>query len=228
MTKLVLMRHGQSLGNQANLFTGWYDLDLSSKGHKSAQAAGEHLRQHGFRFDIAYSSMLQRTIHTLQHCLDALDQAWIPTYASWQLNERHYGALQGLNKTDTLKKYGAEQVQLWRRGFHTTPPPVERHSPHFPGNDPRYHALAPTNLPTAESPAMTTRRVMAFWHSTILPCLKKGQNTLIVTHGSPIRALLGHLNQLSEEDTQRLSISTGAPFVYELDEAAQPLRHYSL
>ncbi|WP_338129358.1 2,3-diphosphoglycerate-dependent phosphoglycerate mutase [Bombella apis] len=225
--KLVLMRHGQSLGNEANLFTGWNDLDLSANGHEEARRAGRLMRHHGFRFDAAHSSMLKRTIHTLHHCLDELDQSWLPEYRSWRLNERHYGALQGLNKDDTIARYGREQVQQWRRSFDVTPPAVKPDSPRHPGNDPRYASIPRCDLPCAESLAMTMKRVLPYWQDTLLPALRQGQSLLVITHGTVMRALIGHLDGLSPEETQTLEIPTGTPLVYEMDDTGNPEQsHY--
>lgn len=218
-TRLVLMRHGQSLGNEANLFTGWNDLDLSASGHEEARKAGKLMREHGFLFDAAHCSMLKRTIHTLHHCLDELNQAWLPEYRSWRLNERHYGALQGLNKDDTIARYGQEQVQQWRRGFDVTPPEVALDSPHYPGNDPRYAAIPKADLPRAESLATTMERVLPYWQETLLPSLRQGQSLLVITHGTVMRALIGHLNGLDPEDARTLEIPTGTPLVYGMGDA---------
>lgn len=217
--KLVLMRHGQSLGNEANLFTGWNDLDLSRNGHGEARRAGQLMREHGLRFDAAHCSMLRRTIHTLHHCLDELDQAWLPEHKSWRLNERHYGALQGLNKEDTVARYGQEQVQQWRRGFDVTPPEVALDSLHYPGNDPRYATLPVADIPRGESLATTMQRVLPYWENTLLPSLRQGQSLLVVTHGTVMRALIGHLDSLSPEEARTLEVPTGTPLVYEVDEA---------
>lgn len=213
--RLVLMRHGQSLGNEANLFTGWNDLDLSACGHEEARRAGRLMRAHGLRFDAAHCSMLRRAIHTLHHCLDGLDQPWLPEHKSWRLNERHYGALQGLNREDTIARYGQEQVQQWRRGFAVIPPEVEPDSPHHPGNDPRYAMIPDADLPRAESLAMTLERVRPYWQDTLLPDLRQGRSLLVVTHGTVMRALISHLDGLSPEETQTLEIPTGTPLVYE-------------
>lgn len=217
--KLVLMRHGQSLGNEANLFTGWYDLDLSPTGHEEARRAGRMMREHGLQFDAAHCSMLRRTIHTLHHCLDELDQVWLPEYHSWRLNERHYGALQGLNKEDTIALYGREQVQQWRRGFDVTPPNVALGSPHYPGHDPRYATLPKADIPRGESLATTTKRVLPYWQNTLLPSLQQGQSLLVITHGTVMRALIGHLNGLDPDDARTLEIPTGTPLVYEVNNA---------
>ncbi|MCX5615392.1 2,3-diphosphoglycerate-dependent phosphoglycerate mutase [Bombella sp. TMW 2.2559] len=216
-TRLVLMRHGQSLGNEANQFTGWNDLDLSPDGHEEARRAGRLMRAHGFRFDAAHCSMLRRTIHTLHHCLDELDQTWLPEYRSWRLNERHYGALQGLNRDDTIARYGREQVQQWRRGFDITPPEVELDSPHYPGNDSRYATIPRADLPRAESLATTMQRVLPYWKETLLPSPQRGQSLLVITHGTVMRALIGHLNDLNPEEARTLEIPTGTPLVYEVD-----------
>ena len=217
--KLVLMRHGQSLGNEANLFTGWNDLDLSLNGHEEARRAGQLMREHGLQFDAVHCSMLRRTIHTLHHCLDELDQAWLPEHKSWRLNERHYGALQGLNKEDTVARYGQEQVQQWRRGFDVTPPEVTLDNPHYPGHDPRYATLPIADIPRGESLATTMKRVLPYWENTLLPSLRQGQSLLVVTHGTVMRALIGHLDGLNPEEARTLEVPTGTPLVYEVDEA---------
>lgn len=217
--KLVLMRHGQSLGNEANLFTGWNDLDLSLNGHEEARRAGQLMREHGLQFDAVHCSMLRRTIHTLHHCLDELDQAWLPEHKSWRLNERHYGALQGLNKEDTVARYGQEQVQQWRRGFDVTPPEVTLDSPHYPGHDPRYATLPVADIPRGESLATTMKRVLPYWENTLLPSLQQGQSLLVVTHGTVMRALIGHLDGLNPDKARTLEVPTGTPLVYEVDEA---------
>ncbi|PHI97457.1 phosphoglyceromutase [Parasaccharibacter apium] len=226
--RLVLMRHGQSLGNHANLFTGWYDLDLSPAGHEEAKAAGRLMRAHGFQFHAAHCSMLKRTIHTLWHCLDELNQTWLPEHKSWRLNERHYGALQGLEKNDIIARYGAEQVQQWRRGFTITPPEVEENNPHYPGHDPRYSSLPHADLPKGESLATTIKRVLPYWQNTLRPSLQAGQSLLVITHGTVMRALISQLNGLSPAETCTLELPTGTPLIYEFEADGKIERAYYL
>lgn len=228
VTKLVLVRHGESQWNQENRFTGWYDVDLSEKGRGEAQAAGQLLKKEGFRFDFAYTSVLKRAIHTLWSVLDELDQAWLPVEKSWRLNERHYGALQGLNKAETAEKYGDEQVKQWRRGFTVTPPALDSTDERFPGHDPRYGKLSETELPKTESLALTIERVIPYWNDTILPKIKQGEKVIIAAHGNSLRALVKYLDELSEEEILELNIPTGVPLVYEFDEQFKPIRRYYL
>lgn len=228
VTKLVLVRHGESQWNQENRFTGWYDVDLSDKGQEEAKAAGQLLKKEGFHFDFAYTSVLKRAIHTLWNVLDQLDQAWLPVEKSWRLNERHYGALQGLNKAETAEKYGDEQVKQWRRGFAVTPPELEPEDPRFPGQDPRYAGLTAQQLPTTESLALTIERVIPYWNQSILPRIKSGEKVIIAAHGNSLRALVKYLDNLSEEEILELNIPTGVPLVYEFDENFKPLKRYYL
>lgn len=228
VTKLVLVRHGESQWNQENRFTGWYDVDLSEKGKTEAAEAGKLLKQEGYTFDFAYTSVLKRAIHTLWHILDELDQAWLPVEKSWKLNERHYGALQGLNKAETAEKYGEDQVKAWRRGFAVTPPALTRDDPRFPGNDPRYAGLQAEDLPLTESLALTIERVIPYWNDTILPRIKRGERVLVAAHGNSLRALVKYLDNMSEDAIIELNIPTGIPLVYEFDENFKPLRHYYL
>ncbi|MCX5614105.1 2,3-diphosphoglycerate-dependent phosphoglycerate mutase [Bombella saccharophila] len=228
VTKLVLVRHGESQWNQENRFTGWYDVDLSEKGRSEAKAAGELLRKEGYSFDFAYTSVLKRAIHTLWNILDGVDQAWLPVEKNWRLNERHYGALQGLNKAETAKKYGDEQVKQWRRGFAVTPPALERSDERFPGHDPRYAHLSPNELPTTESLALTIERVIPYWEKSILPRIKKGEKVIIAAHGNSLRALVKYLDNMTEDEILNLNIPTGVPLVYEFDESFKPVKHYYL
>ncbi|MCX5620486.1 MULTISPECIES: 2,3-diphosphoglycerate-dependent phosphoglycerate mutase [Bombella] len=228
VTKLVLVRHGESQWNQENRFTGWYDVDLSEKGRSEAKAAGELLRKEGYSFDFAYTSVLKRAIHTLWNILDGVDQAWLPVEKNWRLNERHYGALQGLNKAETAKKYGDEQVKQWRRGFAVTPPALERSDERFPGHDPRYAHLSPNELPTTESLALTIERVIPYWEKSILPRIKKGEKVIIAAHGNSLRALVKYLDNMTEDEILNLNIPTGVPLVYEFDENFKPVKHYYL
>jgi len=228
VTKLVLVRHGESQWNNENRFTGWYDVDLSDKGRTEAKAAGQLLKKEGFTFDFAYTSVLKRAIHTLWSILDEVDQVWLPVEKSWRLNERHYGALQGLDKAETAKKYGDDQVKQWRRGFAVTPPALERTDERFPGHDPRYASLTAEQLPTTESLALTIERVLPYWNESILPRMKKGEKVIIAAHGNSLRALVKYLDNMSETEILELNIPTGVPLVYEFDENFKPVKHYYL
>ncbi|WP_338659102.1 2,3-diphosphoglycerate-dependent phosphoglycerate mutase [Yersinia intermedia] len=228
VTKLVLVRHGESQWNNENRFTGWYDVDLSEKGRGEAKAAGKLLKDEGFAFDFAYTSVLKRAIHTLWSVLDELDQAWLPTEKTWKLNERHYGALQGLDKSETAAKYGDEQVKLWRRGFAITPPALEKSDKRFPGNDPRYAKLTDAELPTTESLALTIERVIPYWNEVIKPRIVSGERVIIAAHGNSLRALVKYLDDLSEDEILELNIPTAVPLVYEFDENFKPIKRYYL
>ena len=228
VTKLVLVRHGESQWNKENRFTGWYDVDLSEKGVSEAKAAGKLLKEEGYSFDFAYTSVLKRAIHTLWNVLDELDQAWLPVEKSWKLNERHYGALQGLDKAETAKKYGDEQVKQWRRGFAVTPPELEKSDERFPGHDPRYAKLKPEELPTTESLALTIERVIPYWTEVIKPRIESGERVIIAAHGNSLRALVKYLDDLGEDEILELNIPTGVPLVYEFDENFKPVKHYYL
>ncbi|CNC50127.1 2,3-diphosphoglycerate-dependent phosphoglycerate mutase [Yersinia intermedia] len=228
VTKLVLVRHGESQWNNENRFTGWYDVDLSEKGRGEAKAAGKLLKDEGFAFDFAYTSVLKRAIHTLWSVLDELDQAWLPTEKTWKLNERHYGALQGLDKSETAAKYGDEQVKLWRRGFAITPPALEKSDERFPGNDPRYAKLTDAELPTTESLALTIERVIPYWNEVIKPRIVSGERVIIAAHGNSLRALVKYLDDLSEDEILELNIPTAVPLVYEFDENLKPIKRYYL
>lgn len=228
VTKLVLVRHGESQWNNENRFTGWYDVDLSEKGRGEAKAAGKLLKDEGFAFDFAYTSVLKRAIHTLWSVLDELDQAWLPTEKTWKLNERHYGALQGLDKSETAAKYGDEQVKLWRRGFAITPPALEKNDERFPGNDPRYAKLTDAELPTTESLALTIERVIPYWNEVIKPRIVSGERVIIAAHGNSLRALVKYLDDLSEDEILELNIPTAVPLVYEFDENFKPIKRYYL
>ncbi len=227
-TKLVLIRHGESQWNRENRFTGWTDVDLSSKGVEEAKAAGKLLVKEGFHFDFAYTSVLKRAIHTLWHILDQVEQQWLPVEKSWKLNERHYGALQGLNKSETAAMYGDEQVKLWRRGFRVTPPELTTDDERYPGLDPRYAGLSAQQLPLTESLAVTIDRVIPYWDEVIKPRIAKGEKVIIAAHGNSLRALVMHLDNLNEEQVLELNIPTGIPLVYEFDEKMQPVKHYYL
>ncbi|HJO93061.1 MAG TPA: 2,3-diphosphoglycerate-dependent phosphoglycerate mutase [Victivallales bacterium] len=226
--KLVLLRHGESTWNQENRFTGWSDVDLSENGIKEAHNAGILLKKEGYKFDIAYSSYLKRTIRTLWIVLEKLDIMWIPVTKSWYLNERHYGALQGLNKQETIKKYGIEQVDQWRRGFNIKPPELDKSDSRYPGNDPMYKNIDKTLLPQAECLHDTYDRLLPFWLNQIAPEIKKREKVLITAHGNTLRALIKYLDNISDSDISKLNIPTGTPLVYELDSKLHPVKHYYL
>ncbi len=228
MYKLVLLRHGESQWNRENRFTGWYDIDLSERGVEEAHRAGQTLKREGYTFDVAFTSVLKRAIRTLWLTLDEMDLMWIPVHRSWRLNERHYGALQGLNKADTAAKYGDEQVLIWRRSFDIPPPALEETDERFPGNEPRYAGLDRRVLPRTESLKLTIERVMPFWHDHIVPMIRADKRVLIAAHGNSLRALVKYLDDISDADIISLNIPTGVPLVYELDAALRPIRHYYL
>lgn len=225
MKKLVLLRHGESTWNKENRFTGWTDVDLSERGIEEAHEAGRLLAAEGFDFDIAYTSVLKRAIRTLWIVLDEMDRMWLPVVRHWRLNERHYGALQGLNKAEMAAKFGEEQVRVWRRSYATPPPALERDDPRFPGFDRRYAALAPEELPLTESLASTVARVLPLWHEALAPVIRSGQRLLIAAHGNSLRALVKYLDDISEDDIVGLNIPTGVPLVYELDAELRPVSH---
>jgi 2,3-bisphosphoglycerate-dependent phosphoglycerate mutase len=226
--KLVLVRHGQSTWNLENRFTGWTDVDLTDQGRTEAHTSGILLREKGFTFDIAYTSVLKRAIRTLNIIQEEMDLDWIPVVRAWQLNERHYGALQGLNKSETAVKFGEEQVKLWRRSYDITPPPLELTDKRHPRFDPRYKDLTPAQCPATESLKITLERVLPYWHSVLSPVIKSGERVLIVAHGNSIRALVKYLDNISEKDISELNIPTGIPLVYELDKNLKPIKHYYL
>lgn len=226
--KLVLLRHGESTWNRENRFTGWTDVDLTDKGRAEAVEAGKSLLDAGLSFDVAYTSVLKRAVRTLWSVLDEMDLMWLPVHKSWRLNERHYGALQGLNKAETAARHGEEQVRIWRRSYAIAPPPLTTGDDRWPGFDPRYSGLAPEQLPLAESLKDTVRRFMPYWQQVIAPEVARGRKVLIVAHGNSLRALIKHLDGLSEEDVLDLNIPTGIPLVYELDARLQPLSHHYL
>ena len=228
MIKLVLLRHGESVWNKANLFTGWTDVDLSEKGVEEAHEAGRLLREDGYVFDIAYTSVLKRAIRTLWITLEELDQMYIPVINSWRLNERHYGALQGLNKAETAQKYGEDQVLIWRRSYDIRPPALEKDDERYPGHDPRYKDLSEDEIPAAECLKDTVERFLPFWFDTVVPTLKEGKRVLISAHGNSLRALVKYLDNISEEEIVGLNIPTGVPLVYELDDDLKPIQHYYL
>jgi len=223
--RLVLLRHGMSTWNQENRFTGWTDVDLADKGKREAVEAGRTLRHDGFAFDVAYTSVLKRSIRTLWLVLDEMDLMWIPVHRSWRLNERHYGALQGLNKAETAQEHGMEQVQLWRRSFDVRPPALPPDDPRHPGHDARYAGLSHGELPTTESLADTINRFLPYWKETIAPQVRAGQRVLIVAHGNSLRALIKHLDGVSDSEIVSLNIPTGVPLVYDLDDNLSPLGH---
>jgi 2,3-bisphosphoglycerate-dependent phosphoglycerate mutase len=226
--RVVLLRHGESTWNRENLFTGWTDVDLSATGTDEAHEGGRLLREGGYQFDLAFTSVLKRAIRTLWIALDELDLMWIPVVNSWRLNERHYGALQGLNKAETAAKYGDEQVKLWRRSYDVPPPPLDPEDPRFPGRDPRYAGLDPADLPRAESLKDTVARFLPYWHGDIAPVIRSGRRVLIAAHGNSLRALVKYLDDVSDEEIVGLNIPTGIPLVYELDGNLRPARHYYL
>lgn len=228
MIKLVLLRHGESIWNKENLFTGWTDVDLSEKGRQEAKRAGEVLKENGFIFDIAYTSVLKRAIRTLWYAMDELDLMWIPVINSWRLNERHYGALQGLNKAETAKKYGDEQVLIWRRSYDVQPPSLEKTDERYPGHDPRYKDLSEKELPAAECLKDTVERFLPYWHNTIAPTIRSGKRVLVSAHGNSLRALVKYLDNISDDDILKLNIPTGIPLIYEFDNELNPTKHYYL
>jgi len=228
MYKVVLLRHGESTWNKENRFTGWTDVDLSEKGYAEAKKSGEVLKKEGYTFDIAFTSVLKRAIRTLWITLDELDLMWIPVIRNWRLNERHYGALQGLNKAETAKKYGDEQVKIWRRSYDTQPPALEKSDERYPGNDPRYADLTENDLPLTECLKDTVARFMPYWEESIAPTIKSGKKVLIAAHGNSLRALVKYLDDVSETEIVGLNIPTGIPLVYELDNDLKPIKHYYL
>jgi len=228
MHKLVLIRHGESTWNLENRFTGWTDVDLTPTGLAQAKQAGVLLRDQGYEFDLAYTSVLKRATHTLWHCLDAMDRTWLPVVHSWRLNERHYGALQGLNKADMAKQYGDAQVLAWRRSYDTPPPPLSADDARCERKDPRYARLQPEQVPLTECLKDTVARVLPFWNESIAPAMRSGKRVLIAAHGNSIRALVKYLDGISDDDIVGLNIPNGIPLVYELDESLKPLRHYYL
>lgn len=228
MTKLGLIRHGQSTWNKENRFTGWTDVDLTEQGRAEAHQAGKLIKEAGLSFDLAYTSVLKRAIRTLWIVLDELDLMWMPVEHSWRLNERHYGALQGLNKAETAAKFGEDQVKIWRRSYDIPPPPLERTDSRHAAGDPRYQNLTEAELPLAECLKDTVQRFLPYWHETIVPTIQSGQRVLIAAHGNSLRALVKHLDDVSEEEIVELNIPTGVPLIYELDENLKPIKHYFL
>lgn len=228
MHKVVLLRHGESVWNKENLFTGWTDVDLSEKGRQEASKAALILKKRGYNFDIAFTSLLKRSIRTLWIVLDEMDLMWIPVQRDWRLNERHYGALQGLNKAETAGKYGEHQVQLWRRSYDIRPPELDQADPRYPGNEPRYKDIPKQQLPLTESLKDTVARFLPCWHQLIAPSIQSGKQVLIVGHGNSLRALVKYLDNVSDQQIIDLNIPTGVPLVYELDGNLASLRHHYL
>lgn len=228
MYKLVLVRHGESTWNLENRFTGWTDVDLTPTGVEQAKNAGRLLKAEGYEFDLAYTSVLKRATRTLWHCLDEMDRTWLPVVHSWRLNERHYGALQGLNKADMAKQYGEAQVLVWRRSYDTPPPSLEASDPRCERSDLRYAKLQPDQVPLTECLKDTVARVMPFWNESVAPAIKAGKNIVIAAHGNSIRALVKYLDNIADDAIVGVNIPNGIPLVYELDEALRPIRNYYL
>jgi 2,3-bisphosphoglycerate-dependent phosphoglycerate mutase len=228
MKKLVLIRHGESDWNRENRFTGWTDVDLSEKGLAEAHEGGRVLKAEGYVFDVAHTSVLKRAIRTLWIVLDEMDLMWIPVHRTWRLNERHYGALQGLNKAETADKFGEDQVKVWRRSYDVPPPPLEPSDPRYPGKDARYERLTAEELPLTECLKDTVARFLPYWHETVAPAVKRGERVLVAAHGNSLRALVKYLDNISDVEIVGLNIPTGVPLVYELDDNLKPIRHYYL
>ena len=228
MKKVILLRHGESVWNKENRFTGWTDVDLTEKGVEEAKKAGELMRDAGFVFDLAHTSVLKRAIKTLWLALEQLDLMWIPVLHSWRLNERHYGALQGLNKAETAAKFGEQQVLAWRRSYDVPPPALTPDDARCPGGDPRYRGLASSQVPLTECLKDTVARVLPYWNQAIAPDIRAGKRVLIAAHGNSLRALVKYLDKVSDQDIVGLNIPTGVPLVYELDDVLKPIRHYYL
>lgn len=228
MYKVVLLRHGESVWNKENRFTGWTDVDLSDKGTEEAKRAGQTLKKDGYIFDVAYTSVLKRAIRTLWITLDQMDLMWIPVHNSWRLNERHYGALQGLNKAETAVKFGEDQVKVWRRSYDVPPPSLEKSDERYPGRDPRYQDLNAQELPLTECLKDTVARFLPYWHGTIAPAVKSGKRVVVAAHGNSLRALVKYLDNIGEKEIIELNIPTGVPLVYELDGELKPIKNYYL
>lgn len=228
MTKVVLLRHGESIWNLENRFTGWTDVGLSEKGVEEAHSSAEWLKKEGYVFDIAFTSVLKRAIQTLWIVLEDMDLMWIPVRRSWRLNERHYGALQGLNKLETAEKYGDEQVLAWRRSYDTPPPALTKDDKRYPGNDPRYKDLKEEEVPFTECLKDTVERFLPYWHDTIAPTIRESKRVIIAAHGNSLRALVKYLDDMSDEAIVKLNIPTGIPLIYELDDNLKPIKHYYL
>ena len=228
MYKLVLLRHGESTWNRENRFTGWTDVDLTEKGVEEAKQAGQLLKKEGFLFDLAFTSLLKRAIRSLWIALEEMDLMWIPEIKSWRLNERHYGALQGLNKAETAAKFGEEQVHIWRRSYDIPPPPLEKSDPRYPGIDPRYADMTDTELPTTECLKDTVERFLPYWHERVVPEIRSGKKLIIAAHGNSLRALVKYLDNIPDDLIPSLNIPTGMPFIYELRDDLTPIRSYYL
>ena len=228
MHRIVLLRHGESVWNKENRFTGWTDVDLTEQGRDEGRRAGRLLKAEGFDFDLAYTSVLKRAIRTLWLALEEMDRMWIPIHHSWRLNERHYGALQGLNKAETAAKFGDQQVLAWRRSYAMPPPPLKRDDPRHPGSDPRYATLAQGELPLTECLKDTVARFVPYWSNVIAPTVREGRRVVIAAHGNSLRALVKYLDNISDQEIVGLNIPTGIPLVYELDATLHPIRHYYL
>lgn len=228
MFKVVLLRHGESVWNKENRFTGWTDVDLSEKGVAEATTAGRLLKKEGFVFEVAFTSLLKRAIRTLWLTLDEMDLMWIPIHHSWRLNERHYGALQGLNKAETAVKFGEQQVKIWRRSYDIPPPPLEKTDERYPGRDPRYRDLYEHEVPLTECLKDTVLRFLPYWHQEIAPVIKSGSRVIVAAHGNSLRALVKYLDNISDDEIVELNIPTGIPLIYELDRELKPIRHYYL
>ncbi len=225
MIQVVLLRHGESQWNLENRFTGWTDVDLSLKGVDEAKRAGQVLKREGFVFDMAFTSLLKRAVRTLWIALDEMDLMWVPEHKSWRLNERHYGALQGLNKAETAANYGEEQVRIWRRSYDVPPPPLEPSDPRYPGKEQKYAMLQDSEVPAAESLKDTVARFLPYWHEGIVPHIREGRKIIIVAHGNSLRALVKYLDNISDEDIPSLNIPTGVPLVYDFDDNLNPISH---
>jgi 2,3-bisphosphoglycerate-dependent phosphoglycerate mutase len=228
MYKVVLLRHGESTWNKENRFTGWTDVDLTEKGMEEAHAAGRIMKNDGFQFDVAYVSVLKRALRTLWLALEEMDQLWIPWIKTWRLNERHYGALQGLNKAETAALHGEEKVKIWRRSYDVPPPPLDKTDPRYPGNQAVYQNLDTKDLPVTECLKDTVERFLPYWHETIAPAIKSGKKVLIAAHGNSLRALVKYLDNMTDDAIIELNIPTGVPLVYELDKDLKPIKHYYL
>jgi len=228
MYKLVLLRHGESVWNKENRFTGWIDVGLSEKGVEEAKESGRVLAKEGFVFDVAYTSVLKRAIKTLWLALEEMDLMWLPVHHSWRLNERHYGGLQGLNKTETVEQHGLEQVKIWRRSYDVPPPALTKDNPYYPGKDPRYAQVPKEELPLTECLKDVVARFLPYWHETLAPAVKSGRRVIIAAHGNSLRALVKYLDKVPDEEIVSLNIPTGIPLVYELDGNLKPLKHYYL
>jgi 2,3-bisphosphoglycerate-dependent phosphoglycerate mutase len=228
MRQVVLLRHGESLWNKENRFTGWTDVPLTERGVQEALTAGRLLREQGYSFDITHTSVLNRAIKTLWLVLEEMDLMWLPVVHTWRLNERHYGSLQGLNKAETAAKFGEEQVKVWRRSYDTPPPPLERTDPRYPGHERRYAGLTPEQLPLAESLKDTVDRFLPYWHDILAPAIRSGERVLVAAHGNSIRAMVKYLDGISDSAIIDVNIPTGIPLVYELDDELRPIKHYFL